>query len=232
MGLFGGILSGLGGILGDVIGGIENAHAISKASKAQQAGIQQAIGEQQREYDTSRQDFMPYMDFGKGALGPLGDLLGLNGNDAAGAAISNLQQSPLYQSLYRNGLEANLQNASATGGIRGGNEVRSLADFGSDTLAQVIQNQIQNLFGAQGVGSGATGAVTNVGMHTADNISAGDTSIGNSQFNAILGRQQAWNNMGSQINQTLMSIFGGGMGGGIGGGMSGAPATAGGFSGF
>jgi hypothetical protein len=73
-----------------------------------------------------------------------------------GAAITALQASPYYQSLYKNGLEANLQNASATGGIRGGNEVRSLADFGADTLNQTIQQQLSALAGLAGMGQGAT----------------------------------------------------------------------------
>jgi hypothetical protein len=55
--------------------------------------------------------------------------------------------------------------------------------------------------GAAGVGQGATGSVTNLGEHTSDNISSGYTSIGNSNFNSILGRQQVYNGLGSQIQQ-------------------------------
>lgn len=225
MGLFGGLLQGLGGILGSVVGGIGNNKAIKKASAQQQQYIQQAIDEQRRQYDTSRADFAPYMDFGKSSLGPLGDLLGLNGNDKSAAAIDTLKQSPIYQSLFSNGMEALNQNAAATGGLRGGNMQGATLDFGRDTLAQVIQQQISNLFGAQGVGSGATGAVTGVGEHTTDAIGSGLTSIGNSKYNSILGRQANWNNMGNQIQQQIMQAIGG-MGGGFGGAMAGA----GGFS--
>lgn len=207
MGLFGGILSGLGGILGAVIGGSDNAKAVKNASKAQQAGIQKAIDEQQREYDLSRSDFMPWMTAGKTALGDIGDLLGINGADKAQAAIAALKDSPVYQSLFDNGQEAVLQNASATGGIRGGNTETGLADFGRDTLASVIQNQLANLGGLAGSGSNATGAVSALGAHTADNISSGLTSIGNSQYNSILGQQQAWNDMGAKISQIISSFM-------------------------
>jgi hypothetical protein len=210
MGLFGGILQGLGGIFGAVLGAHSNAKAIGKATNAQIAGIDKAIGEQQREYDTSRADFAPYMGIGTSALGPFGDLLGLNGNDAAAKAIESLKSSPIYQSLYGNGLETVLQNASATGGIRGGNTEGALAEFGRDTLADTMQRQIGNLMGAINVGQGATGSVTNVGQHTADQISSGDTSIGNAHFNAILGKQQVYNNLGDQIAKIIASIPTGG----------------------
>lgn len=210
MGLFGGLLQGLGGIFGAVVGAHGNAKAVNKATDAQIAGIDKAIGEQRREYDTARADFKPYMDFGTASLGPLGDLLGINGNDKAAAAIASLKASPLYQSLFSNGQEALLQSASATGGLRGGNLEGASLDFGRDTLSSVIQNQIRNLFGAQSVGSGATGAVTDVGTHTADNISSGYTSIGNANFNRILGKQQVYNNLGDQIQKILSSIPTGG----------------------
>jgi hypothetical protein len=104
------------------------------ATNAQIAGINKAIGEQQREYDLGRSDFMPYMDFGKGALGPLGDILGLNGNDnAAAKAIAALKASPMFTSLFNTGQEAVLQNASATGGVRGGNTQGALYELGRTT---------------------------------------------------------------------------------------------------
>jgi hypothetical protein len=206
MGLFSAIAQGLGGLFGDILGAQSNSHAIAHATNQQIGEIDKAIGEQQREYDTTRSDFQPYMLFGKDALGPLGDLLGMNGGDKAAAAIAALKASPLFTSLFNTGQEATLQNASATGGIRGGNTEGALYELGQGTLAQVVQQQISNLFGAAGVGQGATGSVANVGAHTADNISSGYTSIGNSLFNKTIGQQQVYNNLGSQIQNLLSSI--------------------------
>lgn len=118
--------------------------------------------------------------------------------------------------MINQGTEGVLQNASATGGLRGGNTQTALADFRANAFNQVLQNQIANLGGAVGVGSGATGAVANFGAHTADQISSGYTSIGNSQFNSILGKQQAYNNMSDQIASIIANAMSGGMGGGAG----------------
>jgi hypothetical protein len=162
---------------------------------------------------------MPYLDAGKGGLAGLGDLVGVNGGDKQGAAITALQASPYYQSLYKNGLEANLQNASATGGIRGGNEVRSLADFGADTLNQTIQQQLSALAGLAGMGQGATNAVSNFGQNAANNIANINVARGQAQAGSALAiggiNSGMWNNIGSSLGGVL-----GGKGGG-GGGMFG-----------
>lgn len=183
------------GAAGAIGGGLLASSGASKAANAQQQSDAAAIGEQHREFDQIQSNFAPYLKAGTGAIGGLGDLLGLNGNDKLGAAIGTLQNSPLYQSLYRNGLEANLQNASATGGLRGGNEARSLADFGQDTLASVIQNQITNLGGLAGLGENATNATSAFGANSADNISKLLQATGNAQANAATTQGAIWSNV-------------------------------------
>jgi hypothetical protein len=172
---------GLFSFIGDLLGGGSAKSSINKATQAQVDAYNKGIGEQQREFDLARSDFAPYMAAGTSALPGMEDLLGLNGPDKSQAAINALQQSPLYQSLYRNGLEANLQNASATGGIRGGNETRSLADFGSDTLSSVLQNQIGNFGSLIGLGEGATNQVTAFNQQSTNAITQLLGNIGKTQ---------------------------------------------------
>lgn len=93
------------------------------------------------------QGFAPMQDAGNDATGALRGLLGLDGADAQAAALDMIKASPMFESLFRTGEEAVLSNASATGGLRGGNTQRSLADFGSDTLARLIQDQYTKLSG-------------------------------------------------------------------------------------
>lgn len=212
MGLLGGILSAIPGI-GSVFSAISNDKAIKKATKAQQAGIQQAIDEQRRQFDVTQTNFEPFREFGVGGVGQLGDLIGINGPEKQAAALQIIQSSPVLSRLIDQGTEGVLQNASATGGLRGGNTQRSLADFRADAFNKVLQDQIANLGGAVGVGTGATNAVANFGQHTADQVSSGYTSMGNSQFNSILGRQGVYNNMSNQIQSIIANLMTGGMGG-------------------
>jgi hypothetical protein len=73
------------------------------------------------------------------------DLIGLSGEESQAASIANLEKSPYFTSLVKQGENAILQNASATGGLRGGNTQGALAEFRPQMLAQTIENQYAKL---------------------------------------------------------------------------------------
>lgn len=190
--------------IGSIAGGLISSSGTSDAAAAQQQESQAAIGEQQREFNITQQNFAPYLQAGTGALGSLGTLLGLNGNGPLQSAINNLKASPLYTSLYNTGNETILQDASATGGLRGGNTQRSLADFGSSLLSSVIQNQIGNLSGIAGMGEGATGSLGVLGQNNANSISSLLQSIGASRAGAATTNAGIW----SGVTNNLAGMFG------------------------
>lgn len=141
------------------------------------------------------------------------------------SAISSLQNSPLYQSLFGNGVNTVLSNASATGGLRGGNVNRSLANFGRDTLAQVIQQQLANLGGVQAAGQNAANAEGQFGANYATNQGNALRNIGDIQASAILGKQQLSNALANSNNNLFNSAFGA-LSSGSGGGLLGSIAGA------
>lgn len=192
------------GAAGAIGGGLLASSGASKAANAQTTSDAAAIAEQQREFNTIQQNFAPYLQAGTGAMGGISGLLGLNGSAAQQSAISALQQSPMYQSLYRNGNEAILQDAAATGGLRGGNTQRSLADFGSDLLSTVIQQQLSNLGGLAGLGEGATNSVAGFGQNAANNISSLDVAGGNAQASGALAQSGIFSGMMSNILPFIM----------------------------
>lgn len=178
------------------------------------------IDETARQFDATRTDFKPYQDLGAGAAPHLGDLVGINGNDAQASEIEALKASPLYQSLYHNGEEALLQNASATGGLRGGDTERGLADFGADTLSQTIEQQLSHYAGLVGFGQDAAGAVGNFGANAVgqENDLRNQGAGAKAQYQLIKGALAArnWQNVGSFGDQVAAAIAGGGMPGGGG----------------
>lgn len=203
---------GLFSFVGSILGGNSQKKAAKKAAAAQIKMFDKAIGEQQRQFDLTRSDFSPYLETGKKGLGGLGDLIGINGTEKWQAAIDALEESPLYQTLFRNGEEALLQNASAIGGIRGGNTARGLADFGADTLTQVIQNQLAQLGGLAGMGMGSTEAVANFGQNKANAISDLFGQQGSAKAGYYLTKgginAQMWNNAGSFLDSVVSKIPG------------------------
>lgn len=203
---------GLFSFLGSLIGSGDQKSGINKATAAQMQYLDKGLAQQQSQYDTTRSDFAPYREAGTSALGSMGDLLGMNGPEAASAAIAALKSSPMFQSLFNTGQEAVLQNASATGGVRGGNTQRSLYDLGSNTLAQLISDQISRLGGVAGLGEGATNAGAGFGQHTADAMTAIFGDQGSALASKYLAKAginaQNWNNAGGFLDSVASAIPG------------------------
>lgn len=181
---------GLFSFITDIFDGGKKAKAAKQAADAQVAAQKQGIDAITAQNALTQQNLAPYIGEGGKAVGAQSDLLGLNGGSTQDASIKALQDSPLYQSLFRTGQNTVLANASATGGLRGGNIQNSLANFGSDTLATVIQNQLANLGGLAGQGQSAALGGGQLGANAASGIAGLFGNIGNAQANGILGKLQ------------------------------------------
>ena len=199
MSLFGDIFS--------IFGGSSQKKAIDKATQAQIAAQQQGIDKIGAQQALTQASLNPYIDGGALAFGGEQDLLGLHGNETQAGAISALQSSPLFQSLYRQGNENILQNGAATGGLRGGNIQSSLANFGSDLLSRVIQQQLGNLGGLTGQGLGAATTAGNFGAQSSQDIASLFNAQGKTQAGGILDKAA----VGQQQLQSLGGLFGTGL---------------------
>jgi hypothetical protein len=112
----------------------------------------------------------PFVNAGTGALGAQQNLLGLNGAPAQQTAIDGIAASPQFTALQKQGEDAILANASATGGLRGGNVQGALSQFSPALLAQLIQQQLGNLDGISTMGANAAAGVGNAGLQTGRGI--------------------------------------------------------------
>lgn len=124
----------------------------------------------------------------RGSLDAQKDLLGLNGADAQGAAIQGIESSPYFSGLVKQGENAILQNASATGGLRGGNTQGALAQFRPQMLAAAIADQYQRLGGITSLGQNAAAGVGNAGQNAANANSALLGQVGAARAGGILGQ--------------------------------------------
>lgn len=145
--------------------------AAQSAADAQTQAAQMGIDEQRRQFDVMQELLAPYVQGGTSAFQAQQNLLGLGAPGTQEAAIQALEQSPGFQYLARQGENAIIQNAAATGGLRGGNLQAALAQFRPALLQQQIQQQFANLGGlaqygqasAVRTGAGAQAAGTNIG---------------------------------------------------------------------
>lgn len=198
-----GIFSSLGSSIGGIIGAAKAKKYSKKAMKAQVAAADKGIGEVNAGWDYTKGLLAPWQQAGTGALGQYGNLVGLGGAEQQQAAIDQLKASPYYQSLYRTGEEAVLQNASATGGVRGGNTQNSLADFGADTLSKTIQQQLANLGPGMQYGFNATGAGAQYGTQAHSDIANLYLGQGQAQAADYMRRAAATNAMWQGIGGTI-----------------------------
>lgn len=197
-------MSFVGDFIGDTIGGItgskQQGKAAERAAQIQAGASDQAIAEQRRQFDTLIELMSPYVTSGNQAIGQQGALIGLGGQQAQQDAISQLEQSPMFTSLLRQGENAMLQNASATGGLRGGNTQSALMQFRPDLLAQVINDQYSKLGGLTQIGQASAAGQASAGMQNASNIGALLADRGA----ALAGGQLA---KGSVVRQTFGDIL-------------------------
>jgi hypothetical protein len=207
-----------GTIVGGLLSSNAQQNAANTAAGAQTQAAQLGIAEQQRQFDAIQKLLAPYVTAGTGALTAQQSLLGLRGAPAQQAAISGIQNGPQFQAMLQQGQNSILQNASATGGLRGGNTQAALGQFSPMLLSGLIQQQLGNYGGLVGIGQNAAAGTGNAGMQTGNNITALLGQQGSAQAGAALAAGQAQQNLYGSIGNGI-GLFAG-MGGfrGLGGG--------------
>lgn len=195
-------------LVGGVISSGAQEDAASAAAGAQSAASEAGIAEQRRQFNMTRDLLAPYAQAGVGALGAQQNLLGLSGPGAQQAAIQALQSSPQFTAMLQQGESSILQNASATGGLRGGNIQAALAQFSPQLLAQTINQQYSNLGGLTALGQNAAAGTGNAGMQSANQISQLLQQQGAAQAGGALAEGRAQAGMINSITGALGTYTG------------------------
>ena len=176
-----------------VIGGVVSSKAASKAGKAQVQAADKTVEEQRAAREEMRTLLNPYVSAGTPALQAQMAALGLSGQEAQQAYVTEQEQSPIFQALARQQEEALLQNASATGGLRGGNVQGALAQFRPRLLNQFLEQQYGRLSGLSQLGQASAAGVGAAGMQSANQIGQAYTQAGQARAGSIMGQAGAFN---------------------------------------
>lgn len=193
-----------------LIGGMMSADAqrssSSEAAGAQSAASAAGIAEQRRQFDYIQNLLKPYVDAGNSAMGAQQNLLGLSGQEAQQQAITQLEQSPQFYAMQQQGENALLQNASATGGLRGGNIQGALAQFRPQLLNQMVENQFSRLGGLSSMGQASATGQAAAAQNTGNSVSTLLGQQGQAQAGAALAGGQATANMWGNIGGTVGNL--------------------------
>ena len=162
-----------------VVGGYLANKNANKGTQAQIDAQQAAIDEQRRQYDQTRSDLNPYMQFGQQAIPGLS---ALNSGDYSG-----FLDSPDYLAARDLGQGQIDHSAAARGGLFGGGHTRDTMQFGSQLASQYLGNYRNSLFQQAGMGQNAAAGLGGLGAGVAN-------SIGNAYGNMGDARASGYNN--------------------------------------
>lgn len=193
-----------------LIGGAVQSSAAKKAGQAQSEASMAGIAEQRAAREEMRRLLEPYVAAGSPALKAQMAALGLMGPEEQAAFVAQQEQSPIFQSLAKQQEEAILQQASATGGLRGGNVQGALAQFRPALLNQFLTQQYERLGGMTTLGQQSAAGVGSAGMTSAAGIADLLGQAGAAKAGAALGSAQAWGNVLSLPAQFAGMAYGAG----------------------
>jgi hypothetical protein len=223
---------GLFSAISGIFAGNSQKKAVDKASTAQIAAYNRGIDLQQQQYETTRNDYMPYTQAGTVALGGYRDLLGVGGTassigelgateagrQAQAAAVDRLKADPFFQQNLADANENLLQTASASGGVRGGNTAGAIGQLSPALLQSYYQNALSGYGNLAQLGLGATGSVASAGLANANAATQLNSQIGQTQAQKYLTKgginAATINNIGGFLDQAASSFIPG-FGGGI-----------------
>lgn len=191
------------GVAGSAMSSNKAAKTATQAAQTQAAAQGQAIDEQRRQFDAIQALLKPYVEAGKtdltktyieagpGALQAMQGLAGLRGAAEQQAAIDQIKQSAQYQELAKQGEQGILQNAAATGGLRGGNVQAALSQFRPALLNQLIEAQYGKLAGLTTLGSTSAENLLRIGQASAAGTAAAGQQSAQNIGNLMAGQGQA-----------------------------------------
>ncbi len=157
--------------------------AASSANKISQEAVAEAT-----------KDYAPYTQAGTQGVTTYADLLGVNGPDAASAAMGKFVSSPGYGYQVQQGLKAVDAGAAANGLLRSGATLKAEQTLGSNLANQDFGNYLGRLNTLATNGLSATGNLTNImsgqatqQQQTAVSQGANDASIYGNAAKGVTG---------------------------------------------
>lgn len=184
-----------------------SADRIADAS-SQSTGI---AGEQ---FDATQALLAPYVSGGRRALDAQQDLLGLRGDRREQRAIDDIRSGPEFTSLLQQGESSILQNASATGGLRGGDTQGALAQFSPQLLSGLVNQRFQQLGGLAQQGQASAAGVGAAGQNFASQAGANLQNTAAAQAGSGIAQGKANADLSAQL-AGLLQQYQTGQGGGF-----------------
>lgn len=180
-----------GAVVGAVIGAAADNNASNKAADAQKNASDKSIAEQRYEYDLARQDQLPFLQAGYGALD--------RQNAALSGDWSGFYNSPDYAFALDQGIKASDRGAASRGALGSGGHSADLMQLGQGLATQNFGNYWNRLANMAGQGQTSASNLGQYGMNMANSISNAYTNAGNARASSYLQQGQNYSDLASGL---------------------------------
>jgi hypothetical protein len=195
------------GAAGAIGGSLIQSGNAGKAGAQQQRNLEMILPQMQTNFVNTLAAYQPYTEAGQQGLTATSDLLGLNGQPAADAAMARFQQSPGYQFQMEQGLRGVDAGAASQGILRSGSTIKAEEKFGQNLANLDFGNYYNRLSALSGQGLTAASGVATANQNlisqeegNAQSANAALVGTANAQ-NSILGNTAS--GLGSTVNNLL-----------------------------
>lgn len=183
-----------------IVGGVLQSNAAGRAASKQAASTDRATEEQGRQYDQTREDYAPYREAGKKALGQYETEIN------APVTSADVMSEPGYQFGLSQGQLGLDRKAAAAGGRVSGAALKSAAEYannyattGYNAAYQRRQDRLNRLASLANIGQTATGGSAAAGAAKSNAISNLLSSQGDASAAASMAQGNIWGNTVNQL---------------------------------
>lgn len=213
-------------LLGSAVLGAASASKASSAAKnaasTSAKSADYAADLQKEMYDQTREDQTPWREAGTNALGWMKSGMGadgVSGDLTRNFGMSDFQTDPGYQFRMDQGTNALQGAAAAKGGLKSGNTLKALMEYGQNLGSQEYGNaynrfntdqntQFNRLASVAGLGQTANSALQSAGTNYANSVGNLMTNSAANQGNAMLAGANARSSSYNAIGQAAGNYFG------------------------
>ncbi|HQQ70077.1 MAG TPA: hypothetical protein PLL92_07175 [Alicycliphilus sp.] len=149
----------------------QQGQAAQKAAEIQAQAAKEGQATQLAMFEAMQKSLSPYVTAGNDAMAQQRALSGLDGPQAQQAAIAAIQSGPQFGAMQQLGENRIRANASASGGLRGGNFQAAMAQFSPQLLSSLIDQQYSRLGGLSQLGQASAAGVGSAGITTGQGVS-------------------------------------------------------------
>lgn len=174
--------------------GAMGANAADKASKAQASAADKSLALQEKQYNQSREDSMPWMTAGKTALDAYMGELGLSDAAKGGTFQSGFKETPGYQFQLDQGTQGVQNSLAALGMKNSGAGLKAITKYSQGVADQTYNNYLDRLSAASTGGQATVANQNALGQNAVAQMGQTIQDKGAATASGYVGGANAWGN--------------------------------------